>query len=112
MKRRTDKMQKILNIVREESGETLFEVITSIALFGLVMLMVAAMFMAADKSMLRNLKTDETVDKNVSAVIVGGNSDFPLEDLQTQQITFQETGGGTATRSVHLEKCGALYRFK
>jgi hypothetical protein len=76
---------------KDNGGETLLEVVMSISLFALIMLMAATMFTIADRTMLRNIEADESVDAAVSMIAKAGVSDTKVEDENGSEYPVEST---------------------
>lgn len=99
---------KIAARLGEKRAETLFELVVSMALFGMMVLMVASMFGMADKVSMKNLQTDQTMDQNITDIVTEQN----LEAEETQTIVFQDDEGRVRSVQVERIKAGGLYKFR
>lgn len=101
---------RMIQKIREKRGETLLELTISIALFGLMALMVATMFGMANRSSMRNLNTDEVLNQAITDIVKEQN----LEDSSTvsQTVVFGKSGGGEVSHTVERIKAGGLYKFR
>lgn len=102
-------MNRIREKVKEQSAETLLEIVLSIALFGMTALMVAAMFGMANKVSMKNMQTDKSVDAMISDIVMNQNID--TASTVTQRIIFQKPDGSMVEHEVDRVKSGALYKF-
>lgn len=64
---------KIKYLIKSRAGETLFEVVLSIGMFGLTVLMVATMFAAANQVSEKSYGTEKALDKAVTEIITEAN---------------------------------------
>lgn len=96
-----------------DRGETLIEMIISLALFSLTITMLVTVFHSANASLYSTVDTKRTLSNQETSAL----SDTNLEKVETQSVTCvitTSTDTFTSTFDVdlmHVEN-GAFYRFK
>lgn len=89
-------------------GETLLELIMSIGLFAIVMLMVATMFAAANKSTMRNYATEKKIDENITRIVKEEDPD----SVADVQVVFKTNEGKTVTVTTEKINAGSFYKYR
>lgn len=117
MNHNTRKWKRIYRIGKKklsnEKGETLLEVVTSIGMFGLMVLMLASMFAMADTVSQRNYKTEQEVDAAVTKIV----TEEGITDTDKQNVTVRfriEDGMNVefVDETVEQIQCKGLYKYR
>lgn len=100
----------IVKKIQEKNAETLFEIVVSIALFSVVLLMVAGMFGMANRVTQQNLKIDEAFDEAITKIVT--ETDIEESNTVKQSIVFRDPDGNAASYQVERIKAGGFYKFR
>lgn len=103
-------IERIVEKLREKRAETLLELVAALALFSMMTLMMASMFCMADRVSLKNIRTDQAFDKNITDIVTEQN--LETDKTVTQQVIFQKDDGSTASVNVERIKAGGFYKFR
>lgn len=103
-------MRKIL---QSQKGESLIEVVLSLALFSVIMTMLASMYFTAMRVTKNNYDTERKVDRLVSAAV---EQQFLPTDSSKEEVTFTLGDGHTVVQKVLLKETKltdttSLYQF-
>lgn len=75
-------------------GETLIEVITSLALFAITMVTVATLFSAANSVFVKNFAIEEQLNKQIDKLVL--ETGLEIENSPTIRFTYSPTDGTTS----------------
>lgn len=102
--------ERAAKVCANSKGETLLEVIISLALFAITILMTATMFAAANKVTQQNFKTEKELDQAVTNIV----KEEHLSGTQNFTVTFQLQDGSGTTRSMEIQRVESegLYKFR
>lgn len=101
-------LPRIHDILHDNGGETLLELVLSIGLFGLTMLMVASMFAAASRVTVHSYNSEKEIDERITALSEGN---YTQESMQP--LVFYDKSGNTAgtAQIVRLVEKDGFYKF-
>lgn len=101
-------INKICNKITSDRGETLLELVTSIGIFAVTMLMLASMFAAANKMSVKNMQTEQDLDKAVTNII----TESETESEERFTVSFETDNGKVNDKEVTRIGANGLYKFK
>lgn len=104
---------KIKHLIKSRAGETLFEVVLSIGMFGLTILMAATMFAAANQVSEKSYGTEKALDEAVTEIITEAH--ITAENQTSYNIRFQvrrEHSEEMLEKTVERIQWENLYKFK
>lgn len=106
-------MDKIKKIVREQTGETLLEIVLSLSLFAIMVFMIATMFVSANKTSIKNLATERQLDKAITSIVkeTGENAERKIE-LQIQfEMNYEDGHVDFIEQKIERIEKGNLEKF-